>query len=104
MAHLTSNNSFRPLPFYFVKPAIFKTMGSGVEVSFARYGRFQAQSFPRRRESNPSAAHIQWLAEWIPAFAGMTRRRRFAPAQKKGPVVSGPFELNTAERSPLRIP
>src|SRR5208337_435286 len=29
-------------------------------------------SFPRKRESSPSAAHFQWLAEWIPAFAGMT--------------------------------
>src|SRR5437016_2016973 len=30
------------------------------------------RSFPRKRESSPSAAHFQWLAEWIPAFVGMT--------------------------------
>jgi hypothetical protein len=28
--------------------------------------------FPRRRESSPSSAYFQWLAKWIPAFAGIT--------------------------------
>jgi hypothetical protein len=38
-------------------------------------------SFPRKRESSPAAAHFQWLAEWIPAFAGMTALG--APASHK---------------------
>jgi hypothetical protein len=41
-------------------------------VSFGIGSLLIHQSFPRRRESSPSAAYFQWLAEWIPAFAGMT--------------------------------
>jgi hypothetical protein len=35
----------------------------GLLVSFARRGRSQVQSFPRKRESTPSSSHFQWLAE-----------------------------------------
>ena len=45
---------------------------SRLVVSFAGHGRSQVQSFPRRRESSRSAARFQWLAQWIPAFAGIT--------------------------------
>jgi hypothetical protein len=30
------------------------------------------RSFPRKRESSPSTSDFGRLAEWIPAFAGMT--------------------------------
>jgi hypothetical protein len=32
-------------------------------------------SFPRKRESSPSTAHLLVFAGWIPAFAGMTATR-----------------------------
>src|SRR5208283_1023756 len=43
-----------------------------VVVSFGMGSPSKHWSFPRRRESTPSAAHFQWLTQWIPAFAGMT--------------------------------
>ena len=41
-------------------------------VSFGIASLSKQPSFPRKRESSPSAAHFQWLADEIPAFAGMT--------------------------------
>src|SRR6266700_2096182 len=41
-------------------------------VSFGIGSFSKHRSFPRKRESSPSAANFLWLAEWIPAFAGMT--------------------------------
>jgi len=46
--------------------------GLPVVVSFEMGSPSKHWSFPRRRESSPSAEHFPWLAEWIPAFAGMT--------------------------------
>jgi hypothetical protein len=43
-----------------------------VLVSFGMGCLSKHSSFPRKRESSPSAPHFQWLAEWIPACAGMT--------------------------------
>ena len=43
-----------------------------VVVSFARNGRSQAKSFPRKRESRPQAIGNAPPTDWIPAFAGMT--------------------------------
>jgi len=37
------------------------------------------RSFPRKRESTPTTAHFQRFAEWVPAFAGMTRSRQMTP-------------------------
>ena len=53
-------------------PSVFdRTIGS-VVVSFARNGRAQAKSFPRKRESRPQAIGNAPPTDWIPAFAGMT--------------------------------
>ena len=41
-------------------------------VPFASQEPCKSQSFPRKRESNPPAAHLREFAKWIPAFAGMT--------------------------------
>src|SRR5436309_1551623 len=43
-----------------------------VVVSFARNGRSQAKSFPRKRESRLQAIGNAPPTDWIPAFAGMT--------------------------------
>jgi len=70
--------------------AIGAPVQESVLVSFARHGRSQVQSFPRKRESTPQAAENapwewhehparekswpRWPChkDWIPAFAGMT--------------------------------
>jgi hypothetical protein len=46
---------------------------NSVLVSFARHGRFEPQSFPRKRESTPRTFGTAQSKDWIPAFAGMTR-------------------------------
>ena len=72
-----------------------------VLVSSARDGRFQVQSFPRRRESTPQAIGNALPSDWIPAFAGMTtftdprysrlgrgrRANRSAEGQRRWPLL-----------------
>jgi len=58
-------------------------------VSFARHGRSQVQSFPRKacpelaegRESTPQAIGNTTTTDWIPAFAGMTSVSKGIPFQ-----------------------
>jgi hypothetical protein len=52
-----------------------------VLVSFARHGRSQEQSFPRKRESTPQAIRNAPPTDWIPAFAGMTSVSKGIPFQ-----------------------
>src|SRR5207248_4159548 len=65
----TESNEARILPPMRV---VVKRLRAGVGVSFGIGPLSKHPSFPRKRESSPSAAHFQWLAEEIPAFAGMT--------------------------------
>jgi hypothetical protein len=47
-------------------------MQGRVVVSFARTGRSESQSFPRKRESTLQAIGNAPPTDWIPACAGMT--------------------------------
>ena len=49
-----------------------RVRGFSVPMPFARHGRSQVQSFPRKRESTPPAIGNAPPTDWIPAFAGMT--------------------------------
>ncbi len=68
-------------PYSLGNPIPAPAIGLGVPVSFARHGRSQVQSFPRRRESIPHAIGNAPPAGWIPAFAGMTSVPKGIPFQ-----------------------
>src|SRR5439155_13501550 len=53
------------------RPKVFQSR-IWIVVSIGIASLSKHRSFPRKRESSPSAAHFQWLADEIPAFAGMT--------------------------------
>ncbi|HYV32624.1 MAG TPA: hypothetical protein VEO53_16155, partial [Candidatus Binatia bacterium] len=61
----------RVLCFIHHPHAAAKLFENPVVVSFARNGRPQAKSFPRKRESRPRAIGNAPATDWIPAFAGM---------------------------------
>src|SRR6266513_6033903 len=55
--------------------------GAVIVVSIGIASLLKHRSFPRKREASPSAAHFQWLADEIPAFAGMTSPGRARSSQ-----------------------
>ena len=81
-----------------IKPAVSQTR---VLVSFARHGRCNPQSFPRKREPSPSTAHFRRFAEWIPAFAGMTGVSKVIPSQMTPPPKQAVAEPCVAHGSLL---
>src|SRR6266568_6900181 len=75
-----------------------------VVVSFGIGSPSKHRSFPPKRESNPSAAHFQWLAPWIPAYsskpgAGGTRNliNKVNPVGRSGRMVSEGVKQPTEE-------
>ena len=76
----SSSSAFR---FYTTRGEPTRPQRQGMVVSFGIGSPSKHRSFPRKRESSPSAAHFQWLAEWIPASAGMT-----APGNARSPQMT----------------
>ena len=69
-------------------------MQGRVVVSFARTGRSESQSFPRKRESTLQAIGNAPPTDWIPACAGMTSVSKSIPFQMTpGPPLSEHLNL-----------